>query len=57
MQRLFRRGRVWYGWFYENGRRVTRTTRCRDRAAAERIAASGSAMPPIPITQPRAPRR
>ncbi len=38
MQRLFRRGRVWYGWFYENGRRVTRTTRCRDRAAAERVA-------------------
>ncbi len=38
MQRLFRRGRVWYGWFYENGQRVTRTTRCRDRAAAERVA-------------------
>ena len=38
MQRLFRRGRVWYGWFYENGRRVTRTTQCRDRAAAERVA-------------------
>ncbi len=38
MQRLFRRERVWYAWFYENGRRVIRTTRCRDSAAAERIA-------------------
>jgi integrase len=38
MQRLFRRGRVWYGWFYENGRRITRSTKCRDRAAAERVA-------------------
>ena len=37
MQRLFRRGRVWYGWFYENGQRVTRATHCRDRAAAERV--------------------
>jgi len=37
MQRLFRRGRVWYGWFYENGRRVTRATHCGDRAAAERV--------------------
>ena len=38
MQRIFKRGRVWYGWFYEDGRRVVRTTRCRDRAAAERVA-------------------
>ncbi len=38
MQRLFRRGRVWYGWFYENGRRITRSTKCRDRAAADRVA-------------------
>jgi hypothetical protein len=38
MQRPFRRGRVWYGWFYEDGRRVIRTTRCRDRSAAERVA-------------------
>jgi integrase len=38
MQRLFKRGRVWYGWFYERGRRVVRTTKCRDRAAAERVA-------------------
>ncbi len=38
MQRLFKRGRVWHAWFYENGRRVIRTTRCRDRAAAEAVA-------------------
>ena len=38
MQRLFRRGRIWYGWFYENGRRITRSTKCRDRAAAESVA-------------------
>ena len=38
MQRIFKRGRVWYGWFYEDGRRVVRTTRCRDRAAADRVA-------------------
>jgi hypothetical protein len=37
MQRLFKRGRVWYGWVYENGRRVTRTTKCRDRSAAEAL--------------------
>ncbi len=38
MQRLFKRGRVWYGWFYERGQRVVRTTKCRDRAAAELVA-------------------
>jgi hypothetical protein len=38
MQRLFRRGRVWYAWFYENGRRITRSTKCCDRAAADRVA-------------------
>src|SRR5512140_1153959 len=38
MQRLFKRGRVWYAWCYESGRRVIRTTRCRDRAAAEAVA-------------------
>ena len=37
MQRLFRRGRVWYGWFYENGHRIQRTTRCRDKSAAETV--------------------
>ena len=38
MQRLFKRGRVWYGWFYEQGRRVVRTTKRRDRSAAELVA-------------------
>ncbi len=38
MQRLFRRGRVWYAWFYENGRRITRSTKCCNRAAADRVA-------------------
>lgn len=38
MQRLFKRGRVWHACFYEGGRRVIRTTRCRDRAAAEAVA-------------------
>ena len=38
MQRLFKRGRLWYGWFYEQGRRVVRTTKCRDRSAAELVA-------------------
>jgi hypothetical protein len=37
MQRLFS-GRVWYAWFYENGRRITRSTKCCDRAAADRVA-------------------
>ena len=37
MQRLFKRGRVWYGWVYEDGRRITRTTKCRDRSAAEAV--------------------
>jgi hypothetical protein len=37
MQRLFKRGRTWCGWVYENGRRITRTTRCRDRSAAEAV--------------------
>ena len=38
MERLFKRGRVWYAWFYESGQRVTRTTKCRDRSAAELVA-------------------
>ncbi len=38
MQRLFKRGRVWHGWFYEQGKRIIRSTRCRDRAAAEAVA-------------------
>ena len=33
--RVFRRGKVWYCWFYENGVRVQRSTQCHDRRAAE----------------------
>ena len=33
--RVFRRGKVWYCWFYENGLRVQRSTQCHDRRAAE----------------------
>lgn len=34
--RLFRRGRVWYCWYYgEDGARVQRSTQCHDRRAAE----------------------
>jgi len=35
MQRLYKRGSTWYGWYYENGRRIFRSTQCRDRNAAE----------------------
>jgi integrase len=39
MERVFKRtgGRVWYGWFYENGHRIQRSTRCRDKSAAEAV--------------------
>ncbi len=39
MERVFKRagGRVWYGWFYENGHRIQRSTRCRDMTAAEAV--------------------
>jgi integrase len=37
MERVVKRGRVWHGWFYEDGQRVFRSTRCRDRAAAEAV--------------------
>ncbi len=34
--RLFKRGDVWYCWFFDNaGTRIKRTTRCTDRRAAE----------------------
>jgi len=35
MSRLFKRNGIWQGWFYENGRRIQRTTKCTDRKAAE----------------------
>ena len=36
--RVFKRGRVWYCYVYENGVRIQRSTRCHDRKAAEAIA-------------------
>jgi integrase len=36
--RLFKRGDVWYGQFYENGGRVQRSTKCTDKVAAESVA-------------------
>jgi len=36
--RLYKRGRIWWCWYFENGRRRIRSTRCRDQKAAELIA-------------------
>lgn len=36
--RLFKRGRTWYVTFYEDGRRVQRSTKCTDKKAAEAVA-------------------
>jgi integrase len=36
--RLVRRGETWFAWFYQDGKRVRRSTRCRDRRAAEAVA-------------------
>ncbi len=33
--RLFKRGRVWWCWYYDNGQRCYRSTKCRDLKAAE----------------------
>lgn len=35
--RLFKRGRIFYGWFYQDGVKVQRSTRCTDRRAAEAV--------------------
>jgi hypothetical protein len=35
--RLYKRGRVWWGWFYEGGERVSRSTGCHDKKAAESV--------------------
>lgn len=32
--RLFKRGKVWYGWYYQYGKQVIRSTRCTDKRAA-----------------------
>ncbi len=36
--RLYKRGSTWWGWYYEDGKRVSRSTQCRDRKAAELVA-------------------
>ncbi len=36
--RLYKRGRTWWCWYFENGRRRVRSTRCRDQKAAELVA-------------------
>lgn len=36
--RVFKRGKVYYCYVYEAGRRVQRSTRCHDRTAAEKVA-------------------
>jgi integrase len=36
--RLYKRGETWWAWWYENGKQVRRSTRCRDRRAAEHAA-------------------
>ena len=36
--RLYRRGKTWWCWVYQDGRRVCLSTRCHDRKAAEAVA-------------------
>ncbi|HKP64478.1 MAG TPA: tyrosine-type recombinase/integrase [Polyangiales bacterium] len=35
--RLYKRGRIWWGWYYRDGKRVCASTRCCDRRAAEAV--------------------
>jgi hypothetical protein len=38
MSRLFKRNGTWYGWFFDlEGVRVQRSTKCRDKQAAESV--------------------
>ena len=37
MSELFRRGKIWYGFVWENGTRRMQSTRCTDKAAAETV--------------------
>jgi integrase len=39
MQRVYKRGRVWWGWVYVGGKRECRSTKCRDKRAAEAVIA------------------
>src|SRR5262249_38082686 len=36
--RLFKRGRVWWCWYWQDGKRCLRSTKCRDQKAAELVA-------------------
>jgi len=37
--RLFKRGATWYCWVFDaNGKRIQKSTRCKDRKAAEAVA-------------------
>ena len=36
-ERLYKRGRIWWGWFYCDGQAVYKSTKCRDRKAAEAV--------------------
>lgn len=36
-ERVYLRGRIYWGWFYERGKPVYRSTKCRDRKAAEAV--------------------
>lgn len=39
-ERLYARGRIWWCWYYDaDGAKIQRSTRCRDKRAAERVAA------------------
>jgi integrase len=38
-ERLFKRGRIWFGWYYQDGARVQRSTRCTDKRAAATLVA------------------
>jgi len=35
--RVYKRGRVWWGWYHEDGQQICRSTGCRDKRAAETI--------------------
>ena len=38
MARLYKRGRIWWCWYWQEGKQVRRSTRCTDRQAADRVA-------------------
>jgi len=37
-ERIYKRGSTWWGWYYDaSGRRITQSTKCHDRRAAEAV--------------------